>query len=93
MKLYVCWGTFGGDWHHCRKAYQALTEAGYDPEVQKVRGWGVLPGFMNGGRKEVVELTGDKWVPVLVTDAGDVVHPTDEIVDWAKAHPAGAASA
>ena len=93
MKLYVCWGTFGGDWHHCQKAHTALTEAGHDPEVVKVHGWGVLPDVFNRGREQVVELTGDKWVPVLVTDSGEVVNPTNEIIAWAKANPVGAAPA
>ena len=30
-------------------------------------------------------------VPVLVTDDGEVVHESRQIVAWAKAHPAGAA--
>jgi len=89
MKLYVCWGTWGGGGNHaCGRAYEALKEAGHDPEVEKVHGWGVLPDFMNGGRKEVVGLTGEKWVPVLVTDDGKTVNPSGAIVEWAKAHPA-----
>ncbi len=93
MKLYVCWGTWAPGGHPCGKAYGALKEAGYDPEVKKTRGWGTLPDFMNPGRKEVRELTGEKWVPVLVTDDGQVVKDSEAIVGWAKAHPAGAASA
>ena len=43
MKLYVCWGTFrsprpGG--HPCRNAHEALTEAGWNPDVEKVYGLG-----------------------------------------------------
>jgi len=59
MKLFVCWGTFptvrpGG--HPCANAHNALTGAGYDPEVVKVRGLGIGPGFMHwttDGRREV----------------------------------------
>jgi glutathione S-transferase len=36
------------------------------------------------------ELTGSNWVPVLVTDDGEVVADSKNIVEWAKAHPAGA---
>ena len=73
MKLYVCWGTFqtprpGG--HPCHNAYEALKEAGWDPEVQKTYGWGALGTALNPTRKPVRDLTGKNWVPVLVTDDG-----------------------
>jgi glutathione S-transferase len=92
MKLYICWGTFpsprpGG--HPCRNAYQALKEAGHDPEVIKSYGLGPLPNFLNStrGRREVKELTGQSWVPVLVTDDGEVIHESKKIIEWANAHP------
>ena len=96
MKLYVCYGTFtttprpGG--HPCGNAYKALKEAGHDPELIKSYGLGVLPSIFNStrGRKEVKELTGDYTVPVLVTDSGQVVKESSEIVEWARANPAGA---
>jgi hypothetical protein len=94
MKLYICWGTFqtprpGG--HPCANAHDALVEAGWKPDVKKVYGWGMLPAFMNPTRKEVRELTGGKdWVPVMVTDDGEVVQDSKRIVEWAKAHPAAA---
>jgi hypothetical protein len=95
MKLYVCWGTFqtprpGG--HPCGNAHEKLVEAGYDPEVKKVYGWGLLPSFLNPFRKEVRELTGDDWVPVLVTDDGEVVKGSKAIAAWARLHPAVAES-
>jgi hypothetical protein len=94
MQLYVCWGTFqtirpGG--HPCANAHKALKEAGYDPEVVKVRGLGVGPSFMHvttDGRREVEELTGSKVVPVLVTDDGETINESKRIVEWAEAHPA-----
>jgi hypothetical protein len=99
MKLYVCYGTFtnaprpGG--HPCGSAYEALKEAGHDPEVIKSYGWALLPEFLNRtrGRQEVKKLTGDVTVPVLVTDSGEVVRESKDIVAWAKAHPAGAGGA
>lgn len=97
MKLYVCYGTWkaaprpGG--HPCGRAFHALKDAGYDPEVIKSYGLAVLPGFLNNtrGRKEVEELTGQNMVPVLVTDDGEVIRESRKIEAWAKAHPAGAA--
>jgi hypothetical protein len=99
MKLYVCYGTFttsprpGG--HPCGNAYEALREAGHDPEVIKSYGLAVLPDFLNRtrGRQEVKQLTGQLTVPVLVTDSGEVVRESKDIVAWAKAHPAGAKGA
>ena len=95
MKLYVCYGTFssprpGG--HPCGSAHKALKDAGYDPEVVKSYGWSVLPDALNAtrGRKEVKELTGSNMVPVLVTDDGEAISDSKNIVEWAKAHPAGA---
>jgi hypothetical protein len=72
----------------------ALKDAGHHPEVVKTYGWGALPDFLNPGRrKEVKRLTGETWVPVLVTDDESVVSGSKEIVAWAQEHPAGAAAA
>ena len=95
MKLYVCYGTWrpaprpGG--HPCGKAYEALKDAGYDPDVKLSYGLGVFPGFLNdlsSGRREVKRLTGKYWVPALVNDDGSVIQGSDEIVEWAQANPA-----
>jgi Glutathione S-transferase, N-terminal domain len=98
VKLYICYGTFqtprpGG--HPCRNAYQALREAGHDPELVKSYGFGALPDALNStsGRKEVKRLTGQSWVPVLVTDDGEVVQDSKKIVDWARSHPASTPAA
>jgi glutathione S-transferase-like protein len=100
MKLYICHGTFpmpirpGG--HPCRNAYEALREAGHEPELIKSRGLAILPdGVFNrtDGRQEVKRLTGDTMVPVLVTDDGEVVKDSKRIIEWAREHPAGAVAA
>jgi hypothetical protein len=93
MRLYICWGTFrsprpGG--HPCRNAHEALREAGWDPEVKRVYGLGMLPSFLNPTRGEVRELTGSDWVPVLVTDDGEVIQDSKRIAEWARANPATA---
>ena len=78
--------------HPCGNAYHALRDAGWDPDVQRCYVLGVLPRFVNQtpGRTEVVRLTGSHWVPVLVTDEGDVVSGSKEIAEWAASHPAPA---
>jgi hypothetical protein len=93
MKLYICWGTFssprpGG--HPCRNALDALRDAGWDPEVKKTYGLGLLGSALNPTRKEVRELTGQNMVPVLVTDDGEVIQDSRKIIEWAKANPASA---
>ena len=97
MKLYVCWGTMptprlGG--HPCRNAYQALREAGHDPEVVKVHGLGIGPVKLDtDGRREVERIAGTKVVPVLVTDSGEVITESKRIAEWARENPAGTAAA
>lgn len=94
MKLYVCWGTFptprpGG--HPCRNAHEALREAGWDPEVQKVYGLGILGDALNPSRREVRRVSGQNMVPVLVTDDDEVISGSQKIVDWARDNPASGA--
>jgi hypothetical protein len=96
VKLYVCWGTFQTprpNGHPCANAHEALREAGWEPEVIRTYGWAALPDFMNPTRRPVKELTGQNWVPVLVTDEGEVVQESKRIVQWAKDNPADAADA
>jgi len=100
VKLYICWTTLQTlrppRGHPCHNAYKALRDAGYDPEVVKTQGLGIGPKFlhvMTDGRREVERLTGKPTVPVLVTDDGEVISESQRIVEWAKAHPAPAASA
>lgn len=93
MKLYVCYGTFtttprpGG--HPCGKAYRALKQAGHDPQVIRSYGLGFLPSIFNQtpGRREVKRLTGSDMVPVLVTDSGEAISGSGEIMAWAEQHP------
>ena len=98
MKLYVCWGTFpvpwprrGASWrpgaHPCKRAHDALTQAGHAPEEVKAYGFGQLPDITKR-RKEVRRLTGQSFVPVLVLHDGQPITGSTEIVEWARANPA-----
>jgi hypothetical protein len=95
MKLYVCYGTWTAGKplhaHPCGEANAALERAGHQPEVVLSYGLGLLPGVINGltrGRREVKEMTGSYWVPVLVLDDGTVIRGSKKIIAWAKANPA-----
>ncbi|MDQ3740035.1 MAG: hypothetical protein M3389_03730 [Actinomycetota bacterium] len=98
MKLYVCWGTFpvpwprrGASWrpgaHFCKRAHDALRDAGHQPDVVRAYGFAFLPD-LTPGRRLVRRLTGESYVPVLVLDGGEVVAGADAIVAWARSNPA-----
>ena len=102
MKLYVCWGTFAVPWprrgaswrpgaHPCKRAHDALKNAGHSPDVVRVYGLASLPDITRG-RREVKRLTGESFVPVLVLDDGAVIKDSKRIVEWARANPAGGAA-
>ena len=90
MRLYVCWGLFKTPrpGHPCRNAWDALRAAGHDPEIVRCYGWGLLPAWLNRsrGRREVRRLTGDDWVPVLVTETGETITGSGAIARWATLH-------
>jgi glutathione S-transferase len=47
---------------------------------------------LTSGRREVKKLTGKTWVPVLVTDSGEVISDSRNIIAWAEQHPAARAA-
>jgi glutathione S-transferase len=96
VTLYVCYGTFWVPWGHaCRKAAQALSDAGYTPDVVRVYGLGHGPALLaeTPGRRRVRRISGQKLVPVLEFSDGRVIAGSDRIADWARAHPAPGAGA
>jgi glutathione S-transferase len=60
-----------------------LKEAGHSPEVVKCYGFGQLPDVTRR-RREVKRLTGERWVPVLVLDDGEIISDSENIVQWAR---------
>lgn len=99
MILYTCQsGKSMGDLpamiaHPCGRAAKALDRAGYGYEHKKVDG-GVLKFWTLPNRArdraEVQRLSGQRAVPILVLDDGQVISGSGEIVRWAGEHPAAA---
>ena len=85
------WPRKGAPWrprfHPCKRAHDALKEAGHSPDVVRAYGLGSLPDFTRA-RREVKRLTGESFVPVLVLDDGQVISESNNIVAWAKDNPA-----
>jgi glutathione S-transferase len=73
--------------HPCGVAAKALDQAGHGYEVKVVGGFKSLPFSRRGKRQEILELTGQEDVPVLITDDRSVVTGTAAIQAWAKANP------
>lgn len=95
MLLYTCAaGKIGATTpiikHPCGLAAKALSDAGHRFDLEKVKGFKNVPFTTpKGARDHIVELTGQPYVPVLVLDDGTAIAGEREIVDWAKANPAG----
>jgi glutathione S-transferase len=91
MVLYTCpAGTHGADVplikHPCGVAAKALDGAGHTYTVKRVGGFKNVPFSRRGKRGEIVSLTGQEDVPVLVLDDDTVVQGSGAIVDWAGNH-------
>lgn len=96
MILYVCpfekhGGAVPGPLAHpCGRAAKALDDAGHRYEIQQVKGGiGMLWTLPNRAkdRAEVERLSGQRAVPILVLDDGEVVTGSGNIARWAKANP------
>jgi hypothetical protein len=73
--------------HPCGLAAKALDEAGQEYEIKVVGGFKNLPFRRRGKREEIIALTGQSDVPVLVLDDGSFIAGTSAIVAWAAAPP------
>ena len=73
--------------HPCGRAAKALDEAGHRYEHQTVKG-GIFKVWTwpsrASDRAEIERLSGQRAVPILVLDDGDVVSGSAEIVAWAR---------
>ena len=81
--------------HPCGRAAKALDDAGCDYEIKTVKGgtlqvW-TLPNRARD-RAEVEELSGQRAVPILVLDDGEVISGSGRIVEWARTHEPARAS-
>ncbi len=91
MVLYTCPArTHGADAplikHPCGVAAKALDAAGHTYTVKTVGGFKNLPFSRRGRRTEIMALTGQQDVPVLVLEDGTVVQGSGAIVAWAEDH-------
>jgi len=87
LTLYVCHIDEGGPRPHaCRRAQQALREAGLDFD-KIVFGKGIPFGlFTTGRRPELKALSGQEKLPVLKLPDGTTVNGSAKIIAWAKAN-------
>jgi len=91
VELHVCYGTFGTpEGHPCKKAYNALRDAGYELHVVRTGGCDRTDPLWPG-RRSIKRLTGTYKVPTLFVDDGTIIDGTANIVAWATATPASEA--
>ncbi len=97
MRLFTCstGEAFGGLpgplAHPCGRAAKALRDAGHEFETEQVKGgtfklW-TLPARARD-RAEVERLSGQRAVPILVLDDGEVVSGSGRIAERAERNPA-----
>jgi len=78
IKLHRCKGTLIKGPHPCWRAQKALDEAGVEYELVK-------HALLHGGRKDVEELSGKRWLPLLEFEDGTLMHESKEIAAAAHA--------
>ncbi len=91
LTLYTCEiDTGGAKIHPCRRAHDALTEAGHTYETVVIDrnrpfGWGA-----KGTRPKLKEISGQEKLPVLKLADGPTINGSGKIVKWARSNsPAG----
>ncbi len=77
--------------HPCAKAAAALDRAGHRYSIETVGGYRLMPWTWPArakARAGIERLSGQRAVPILVLDDGEVITGTRTIVEWAAGHPA-----
>lgn len=90
MILYTCPDTkAGAPVHPCARAAKALDQAGHDYELRTVKG-GTMKLWTwrtrRADRAEIERLSGQRSVPILVLDDGEVITGSGTIARWAREH-------
>lgn len=97
MVLYTCGqkkslgGLPGPVAHPCGRAAKALDDAGHSYELKVVGGYRLMPWTWSSrgrDRAEVERLSGQRNVPILVLDDGEVISGSGTIARWARETPA-----
>jgi glutathione S-transferase len=82
--------------HPCGRAAKALDDAGHTYDMKEVKGGSLKfwtwPSRARD-RAEVEKLSGQRAVPILVLDDGDVITGSGSIVHWARRNPPKTANA
>ena len=89
MILYTCGAkkSSGSLGHPCGRAAKALDETGYEYDLRTVRGYRLVPWTWRSrgrDRAEIERLSGQRQVPILVLESGEVVAGSRNIVRWAR---------
>jgi glutathione S-transferase len=75
--------------HPCGRAAKALDDAAHRYDIKRVKGGRLRPWTWLSyarDRAEVEQLSGQRAVPILVLDNGEVITGSGHIVTWARAN-------
>jgi predicted enzyme related to lactoylglutathione lyase len=90
LTLYVCHiDDRGPKQHACRRAHEALREAGHDYEKTIFDRGHYFGLFTKGRRPELKEISGQEKLPVLQLPGGMTITGSASIVAWAQANRPG----
>jgi glutathione S-transferase len=85
LVLYTCHIDAGGPpVHPCRRAHEALREAGHEYQTEVADRNHPFGFFTTGKRPELKRVSGQEKLPVLQLPDGKTVNGSREIVRWAR---------
>ena len=85
LVLYTCHIDDGGPpVHPCRRAHEALREAGHEYSTEVADRNRPFGFFTKGRRPELKALSGQEKLPVLQLPDGSTVNGSREIIRWAR---------